>query len=83
METIIESMKVYKIELMIIDFDQIGESDIKSIIENTHYPNYCINPQVKNIESRDISDWTDEHSLNLKSTSDAEFQRLFSKNEQS
>ena len=40
-------MKVYKIEMMIIDFDDVGEEDIKTIIEDAHYPNHCIAPQIK------------------------------------
>ena len=70
-------MKVYRIEVMVVDLDQIGEEDIRSVIENTRYPNRCISPKVKNIESRDIGEWHDEHPMNLKSKADAEYRRLF------
>lgn len=70
-------MKVYKIELMIIDHDEIGEEEIIEILENTRYPNRCISPDVKKIESRDIGEWSDDHPLNFCSTQDAEYKRLF------
>jgi len=44
-------MKAYKVELLIIDFDQIGEEEIRYQIEDTKYSNHCISPQVKNIEA--------------------------------
>ncbi len=70
-------MKAYKIELLILDFDEIGERAITEVIENTRYPNRCINPKVKKIESRDIDEWHDDHPLNRHSTQDTEYQRLF------
>lgn len=70
-------MKVYKIEVMVVDLDQIGEQEIKDVIENTRYPNRCISPEVKKIESRDIGEWHDEHPMNLQDKAEAEYQRLF------
>ena len=69
-------MKVFKIELFIIDFDEVGEEEIKDIIENTRYPNRCISPDVMKVESRDIL-WHDSHPLNLTDKCDAEYERLF------
>lgn len=71
-------MKVYKIEVMVIDLDEIGEEEIKDVIEHTKYPNRCIHPEVIQIESRDVGKWTDDHLLNHVSKSAAEFKRLFS-----
>ena len=68
--------KVYKIELMVIDFDFIGEDQIKSTIENANYPNDCISPEVKTIESKDI-EWSDDHPLNIRSTSNQAYIDLF------
>jgi hypothetical protein len=31
--------KVYKVELLIIDHDGLGQDEITSVIENTRYPN--------------------------------------------
>ena len=70
-------MKVYKIELMIIDFDGLGEKEVTSAIENARYPNRCISPDVKSIQTREV-EWSDSHPLNRTDTCDAEYQRLFS-----
>ena len=70
-------MKVYKVETMVIDFDEIGEQEIKDVIENTSYPNHCISPEVKKIEWRDIGEWHDDHPLNMNNKANAEYRRLF------
>jgi hypothetical protein len=70
-------MKVYKVELMIIDFDGLGADAIKDEIENTHYANHCISPTVKNIHERDIGEWDDSHPLNQLDTSDYTYRELF------
>ena len=33
-------MKAYKVELLIIDHDEVGKEQIVEIIENTKYPNW-------------------------------------------
>lgn len=70
-------MKAYKVELLIIDFDEVGESGIKSLLEDTSFPNRCINPSVMDMQSRDIGEWHDNHPLNFTTTSKSEFERLF------
>ena len=70
-------MKVYKVELMIIDFDRCGPEEIQTVIENAHYPNRCINPQIKSIVEKDIGEWSDDNPLNNRNTCDAEYKRLF------
>jgi len=70
-------MKAYKVEILIIDFDDLGSEEIESLVENARYPNHCINPSVKSIEERDIGEWDDNHPLNKMTTSDAEYERLF------
>jgi hypothetical protein len=74
-------MRAYKIEIYVLDLDEIGEHGIKDVIENTRYPNRCITPEVKSVESRDIGEWCDEHPLNSHSTADEEYKRLFAKAE--
>lgn len=66
-------MKVYKIEIMVVDMDQIGEEEIIGVIESTKY----IHPEVKAIDSRDIGEWHDDHPLNSITKADAEYRRLF------
>lgn len=70
-------MKVYKVEIFVMDFDEIGPDRIKEAIEYTEYPNRCISPTVKNIESKDIGKWYDSHPLNNRNTCDAEYESLF------
>ena len=69
-------MKIFKIEVMVIDFDDVGADGTKTILENTRYPNRCINPMVKKIEERTI-EWSDDHPLNRTSTMDAAYADLF------
>ena len=73
-------MKAYKVTLLIIDFDGLGDSEITNVIANTHYPNHCINPLVRNIVSRDIGEWSDDHPLNRGDTVESEYKRLFGEN---
>lgn len=70
-------MKVYKIELMVLDMDEIGAEQIRDVLENARYPNRCISPEVKSIEERDIGEFHDDHPLNHTATADAEYRRLF------
>lgn len=70
-------MKAYKIELLVIDHDGLGEDEIIAEIENVRYPNDCISPLVKSIEVRDIGPWRDDHPLNKRDTVDEEYRRLF------
>jgi len=52
-------MKVHKVILLILDTDEVNE-EIKDVIENTRYPNRCINPHVVNIESVEIGEFDAE-----------------------
>lgn len=70
-------MKVYKLEVMIIDFDELGGEEIKDVMENQKYPNYCISPDVMSMQSVDIGEWSDEHPLNKLDTQVSEYNRLF------
>ncbi len=72
-------MKAYKITLLIIDHDGVGAEGIGEVIESAHYPNHCISPKVKDIEERDIGEWTDDHPLNKNNTSKGEYDKLFGK----
>lgn len=69
-------MKIYRVVLTIIDFDDVGEK-CADLIEGARYPNDCINPQVRSVDSREIGDWDDTHPLNNRDTCEAEYQRLF------
>ena len=69
-------MKIHKIEILIVDFDDVGKDGIVDLLENSKYPNHCISPQVKKVITKEI-DWFDEHPLNLRATADEEYSRLF------
>lgn len=70
-------MKVHRIVLMVIDFDELGAEGVKDALENARYPNRCIAPAVMDSQTVDIGPWADEHPLNNSSTDAAEFARLF------
>lgn len=61
-------MKAFKIEILIIDHDNIGMEEIVSVLENTKYTNRCISPSVEDVEVFDIGKWHDDHPLNKKDT---------------
>lgn len=65
-------MKVYKVELYVVDLHGHGEEEIRDLIENNRY----IFPSVVHIEDRDI-DWSDDHPLNKFDTCISEYERLF------
>lgn len=69
-------MKVHKVELLILNFDDVSEQEIKMILEETRYPNRCISPDVKSIKTVEV-EWSDDHPLNQKDTCNAEYKRLF------
>lgn len=71
-------MKAHKITVLVVDFDGLGSEEVKSVIENAHYPNRCISPDVMEIQTVDLGEWTDEHPLNQNTSKLAEYVRLFS-----
>lgn len=73
-------MKAYKVEILVVDHDGLGADEIKSVFENIKYPNWCMYPEVKHITERDIGEWHDDHPLNLHSTAEREYKRLFESN---
>ena len=72
-------MKVYKIELLVIDFDELGKDSIIREIENANYPNDCLSPRVKLVIEKDIGEWHDDHPLNKLATMDAAYREIFDK----
>jgi len=68
--------KVFKIEVLIVNHDNLTMNEIAETLENANYPNDCINPQVMEITSREV-EWTDEHPLNKQSTQKDAYLKLF------
>ena len=60
-------MKAYIVSVLIVDHDNLGEDEIKDIIENTKYPNHCILPNVVETKEFEIGEWRDSHPLNTQS----------------
>ncbi len=68
--------KVYKIVLMVVDHDELGEAGVREVLENQRYPNRCIMPRVMDTETREV-EWSDEHPLNNTRTSKDVFGEMF------
>jgi len=70
-------MKAYKVEILVIDHDQLGQEGVETEIESVRYPNRCLSPVIMGITEADIGEWHDDHPLNLKGEHYAEYARLF------
>ena len=71
-------MKVYKITLLFLDFDEVGKETAKELIENARLPNHIHPGVVMDMQEADISDWSDEHPLNKQATRAEVFAAIFS-----
>lgn len=70
-------MKVHKLEVFIIDFDNLGIDEIVTVIDNTRFANDSIAPRVLTTKTVDIGEWDDDNPLNRKATQKQEIDRLF------
>lgn len=57
-------MYAHKVELLVLDADNLGADEVQSVIENTNYPNRCISVSALKMHSIKVYDWSDEHPLN-------------------
>lgn len=71
----VRKMKVYKLIVMIIDHDNVGDS-ISQVLRDASYPNDCISPHVISMEHVEV-DWSDDHPLNQGDTWRMAFAELF------
>jgi len=71
-------MKVHRVVFTVLDFDDLGAEGVVTTLENQKFPNHCMSPYVRLIETRDIGEWSDDHPLNSSKTDEAEIARLFS-----
>lgn len=72
-------MKAYRLEILVIDHDDVGLDVVTDAIEGARYPNRCIAPIIKRTKTADVGTWSDDHPLNKHETHDAEYRRLFGK----
>ena len=70
-------MKVHQIVLTVIDFDGLGAGQVCATLQESNYPNDCIRPRVRTIQTREIGEWDESNPLNYGSTREAELERLF------
>jgi len=70
-------MKAYKIEVLVIDHDGIGDDNVGRVLTNANFPNDCISPFAMSVQSADIGEWHDDHPLNKFDTMKQEYDRLF------
>lgn len=73
-------MKVYKITLCYIDFDDCGD-EIKDMIEGANLGNHVSPGDIMSMEVVDIGEWEDDNPLNNRKTAKKEFERLFPNNQ--
>lgn len=65
-------MKAYKIELLVIDLENMGPNEIRIAIENTKY----VSPNIVSMQEAEIGEWSDDHPLNHPDTWEAEYRRI-------
>lgn len=61
------------VELLVIDFEDLGENQIKEFCHMAPY----IAPTVVNMTEKDIGEWTDDHPLNKSDTWLEYYKKLF------
>jgi hypothetical protein len=69
-------MKVHKVTLLVVDFDNLGADAIEEELENTRFANDCMSPHVMDVQTTEV-EWSDDHPLNIYDTMEEEFHRLF------
>ncbi len=69
-------IKAYKIEILVLDFEDSGEESIRDLVERSRH----LNAKVMSLKSADV-DWSDEHPLNKCGTSSRAYQDLFPAND--
>lgn len=71
-------MKAYRVEIVIVDFDELGPDGLIEELEAVNFPNDCIHLSASNVRIAqvvDIGDWSDEHPLNRRGTDSHEWMR--------
>ena len=68
-------MKAYRVEMIVVDFENHGEAVLRQNIDQMRY--YA--PDIIAVEEADIGEWSDDHPLNCKSTLRYEKRAYFEK----
>ena len=69
-------MKVFKMEVMVLDFEDVGEEELRHLIENIRY----LVATVMSAKSEKV-EWSDDHPLNNGGTMARAYHDLFAKSE--
>jgi hypothetical protein len=69
-------MRVYKFEVMVIDFDGLSMEETRREMECARFPNDCIHLQVMDSASA-VIEWNDNHPLNKNNTHFQAYRELF------
>lgn len=72
-EGVVGNMKAYKLEVLVLDFEESGDDEVKGLIENNRY----LMVDVITLKSKQIDDWDDDHPLNNTETQKEAFERMF------
>ncbi len=72
--------KVHKLDVLIVDHDDVGIDEITRVLEDQKYPNWCIHPRIIGSAEAEV-EWDDNHPLNRIGTRAAEIERLFPRGE--
>jgi hypothetical protein len=64
------------IVLCVVDHDDLGAAEVKTVLEEESYPNHCISPHVVAIKTREVQ-WSDDHPLNRHGSFAAAVAELF------
>ncbi len=70
-------MKAYKVTVLVIDHDDVGQEAVERSLEKSDYTNDIIDPMIMEIEQREIGEWGDSHPLNIYSQRRGEYEKLF------
>ena len=68
-------MKAYKIEVLVLDFEGMGEEEVKHLIENNRF----LHAHVMSSKNKEI-EWDDDHPLNKSGTMARAYTDLFAPN---
>lgn len=65
--------KMHRIVLFVIDHEDIGQNEVKMLIEDNRY----ISPNIKDIRTAEIGEWDDDHKLNKTKATIQDFENYF------
>lgn len=66
-------MKAYKLEVLVLDFEESGDDEVIGLIENNKY----LTVDIITLKSKQVDDWDDDHPLNSTETQKEAFEKMF------